>query len=172
MTRAYIRLDPAFDERKEAYPDGPYAALIATLCLAEAQPMRGRFRSVAYLKALLGKRGRHLPYLIEHGDVEVLPDGRPYLVGWDEWQEGDWKVGERVARIRNRRGMSGVRNALGNGGDNGPTVTPTVRTKRLDLSEVSAGGDADKALTSDRASEKGLKPIGALLPGVVERLVS
>ena len=38
MTRAYIRLDPAFDERKESYPDGPYAALIATFCLAEHQP--------------------------------------------------------------------------------------------------------------------------------------
>ncbi len=30
MTRAYIRLDPAFDERKYDYPDGAYAALVAT----------------------------------------------------------------------------------------------------------------------------------------------
>ncbi len=41
MTRHYIRLDPAFDERKESYPDGPYAALIGVLCLSESQPERG-----------------------------------------------------------------------------------------------------------------------------------
>ena len=55
MTRAYIRLDPQFDERKEAYPDGPYRALVACLCLSESQPVRGRFRSMDYLRRLLGK---------------------------------------------------------------------------------------------------------------------
>lgn len=166
MTRAYIRLDPAFDERKESYPDGPYAALIAVLCLAEQQAERGRFRSVDYLKRLLGKRGRHLAYLTAHHDVEELPDGRAYVVGWDEWQEGDWKVGERVSRIRNRRGVNGlrnaVRNATGNGGSNGRP------------SEVSAGADSDKAVTPDRSSgaKHGLKPVGELLPGVLARLES
>ena len=113
MTRAYIRLDPSFDERKYDYPDGPYAALIATFCLAEHQPERGRFRSLDYLTRLLGKRGRHAKYLVDHGDLVELPDGRCYLVGWDEWQEGDWKVGERVARIRGRKGVT-------------PDVTPPV----------------------------------------------
>ena len=65
MSRAYLRLDPGFDEHKESYPDGPYAALICVLCLAESQPFRGRFRSVKYLRALMGKRGRHLAYLIK-----------------------------------------------------------------------------------------------------------
>lgn len=106
MTRAYIRLDPAFDERKESYPDGPYAALIATLCLAEHQPDRGRFRSLDYLARLLGRRGRHVRYLLAHNDVTELPDGRIYVQGWDEWQEGDWKVSERVHRIRARRGVT------------------------------------------------------------------
>jgi hypothetical protein len=106
MPRAYLRLDPAFDERKESYPDGPYAALIATLCLAELQPERGRFRSLDYLSRLLGRRGRHVPYLVEHGDIVLLPDGRPYVEGWDEWQEGDWKVAERVARIRHRKDVT------------------------------------------------------------------
>lgn len=132
MTRAYLRLDPAFDERKESYPDGPYSALIATFCLAESQPERGRFRSEKYLRALLGRRGRHLPYLIEHRDLIALPDGRLYVEGWDEWQEGDWKVGERVARIRNRDRRNGGRNAPGNGSCNGSP------------SEVSAGGDLAK----------------------------
>lgn len=102
MTRAYIRLDPAFDERKADYPDGPYAALIACFCTAELQPLRGSFRSLAYLKVLLGKRGRHVKYLVDHGDLIVLPDGRVYVDGWTEWQEGDWRVGERMARLRHR----------------------------------------------------------------------
>lgn len=118
MTRHYIRLDPAFDERKESYPDGPYAALIGTLCLAEAQPDRGRFRSADYLRRILGKRGRHVPFLIEHGDLAELPDGRVYVDGWDEWQEGDWKVAERVERIRNRVKRNARRNASGNGSGN------------------------------------------------------
>lgn len=108
MPRAYLRLDPAFDERKESYPDGPYAALVATFCLAELQPQRGRFRSLDYLSRMLGKRGRHARYLVEQGDLTILPDGRVYVDGWDEWQEGDWKVSERVARIRDRDKKSGA----------------------------------------------------------------
>lgn len=153
MTRAYIRLDPAFDEHKESYPDGPYAALVATLCLAEHQPERGRFRSTDYLRRLLGRRGRHLAYLLEHGDLLELPDGRVYVDGWDEWQEGDWKVGERVARIRHRARRNGARNAASNGGGNG---RPSDGNS-LD----SAGGSADAgeaklsgALTAGRIPAK------------------
>lgn len=103
MTRAYIRLDPSFDERKCDYPDGAYAALIATLCLAEHQPERGRFRSQRYLAGLLERRGRWVKYLIEHGDLVLLDGGRLYVDGWDEWQEGDVTVGERMRRLRNRK---------------------------------------------------------------------
>jgi hypothetical protein len=149
VTRAYIRLDPSFDERKYDYPDGPYAALIATFCLAEHQPERGRFRSLDYLARLLGKRGRHASYLLEHGDLIKLPDGRCYLVGWDEWQEGDWKVGERVARIRNRK--NGTEQVTP---DVTVHVTPPVTvdvTVPVTPARLSAGGSAgvpsaDKAL--------------------------
>lgn len=103
MTRAYLRLDPAYDEHKESYPDGPYAALIACFCHGEMQPERGRFRNERFLRAILGRRGRHVPYLLVEGDLVRLPDGRLYIDGWDEWQEGDWKVTERVTRIRNRQ---------------------------------------------------------------------
>ncbi len=103
MTRAYLRLDPLFDEHKEGYPDGAYAALVSTFCLAESQPARGRFRNLDYYRRLLGKRGRWARFLIDHDDVTILDDGRIYVVGWDEWQEGDWKVNERVDRIRHRR---------------------------------------------------------------------
>lgn len=115
MTRHYIRLDPGFDERKESYPDGPYAALIATFCLAEAQPERGRFRSADYLRRLLGKRGRHVAFLVDQGDLTILPDERVYVDGWDEWQEGDWKVAERVSRIRARGHRARPCNGPGNG---------------------------------------------------------
>ena len=102
MSRAYLRLDPSFDEHKYRYPDGAYRALIATFCLAETQSTRGHFRDLAYLRGLLGRCGRWARYLLDHGDLVLLTDGRVYVDGWAEWQEGDHTVGERVARIRNR----------------------------------------------------------------------
>lgn len=104
MTRAYIRLDPGFADRKVDYPDGPHAALIDCFCFAETQMTRGRFRDIRILRALLGRRGRWVQYLVDHGDLSILPDGRVYVDGWDEWQEGDWKVNERVQLIRGRHG--------------------------------------------------------------------
>lgn len=142
MPRAYLRLDPSFDERKEAYPDGPYAALIATFCLAEHQPQRGRFRSREYLARLLGKRGRHVPYLLEHGDIVAQPDGRIYVEGWDEWQEGDWKVAERVARIRERKRGNDGGNGPGNGVANAD-VTPDVTVARYGDGGGGSGGVAE-----------------------------
>lgn len=103
MTRAYLRLDPEFAERKRDYPDGPYRALIDTLCAAEAEPKRGYFRSMAVLRAVLGRSARHVAFLFTHRDLEQLPDGRIYVVGWEEWQEGNWQVAERMRRVRERR---------------------------------------------------------------------
>src|SRR4029077_185440 len=128
------------------YPDGAYAALVGTLCLAEHQPLRGKFRSADYLGRLLGKRGRWVKFLLERGDLMNLPDGKVYVVGWDEWQEGDWKVGERVRRIRTRR-----------------RVTADV-TVPVTVGRNSAGGGADLAVVGDDKSfdetmaELGVKP--------------
>lgn len=144
MTRHYIRLDPAFDERKESYPDGPYAALIGALCLAESQPERGRFRSADYLRRLLGKRGKHVAYLIDHGDVVTLSDGRVYIDGWDEWQEGDWKVAERVARIRQRSHHA----RPGNGACNGRVTVPDTAPRQNVA--VRSGAEQSGALTDRR----------------------
>jgi hypothetical protein len=116
MTRAYLRLDPGFFEKKvfeQEYPPAAAMALVGVFCLAEHQPERGRFRNERVLKALLGQYARWVPYLKEHGDIVVLADGRVYPPGWDEWQEGDWKVGERVKRIRGRR--NGQHRDNGNG---------------------------------------------------------
>jgi len=115
-TRAYLRLDPQFRRKKEAYPDGALAAYILMLCAAEGQPRRGRFESVSILRAFLGvKRRRWVPFLLDHHDLieaskhrcPSCPAGDPmpgelYVDGWDEWQEGDFTVAERVARFRRK----------------------------------------------------------------------
>lgn len=139
MPRAYLRLDPGYDEHKESYPDGPYAALIATFCHGEMQPERGRFRNERFLRAILGKRGKHVPYLIAHGDLVHLPDGRLYIDGWDEWQEGDWKVTERVTRIRSRK-RSDVTPAV--------TVGVTPRVTALRKSVSGSGAELSGALAT------------------------
>lgn len=148
MSRAYIRLDPGFDEHKYEYPDSAYSALVATLCLAELQPERGRFRSAEYLRRLLGKRGKSVGYLMEHKDLIELPDGRVYVEGWDHWQEGDWKVTERVQRIRARRG-----NGAANGG-----VTVDVTPPRLDSGAARSG-----AVTAEQSGADGRDDLEAFL---------
>jgi hypothetical protein len=120
MARAYLRLDPAFYEKKleQGYPLAAIGALCGVLCLAELQPARGRFRDLAVLKALLGpSASRQVPFLVEHGDL--IPEGsRIYVDGWDEWQEGDVTVKERMVRVRNRK--------AGRNGDRNPDRIPTV----------------------------------------------
>jgi hypothetical protein len=101
--RAYLRLDPNLPDRKGGYPDGAYRAYIDTLCFAEQQPQRGRFRSRRLLSVLLEKRAKWIPYLISHGDLTETDTGKLYVDGWDEWQEGDVTVSERMRRLRARR---------------------------------------------------------------------
>ena len=107
MSRAYVRFDPAFFERKaieQHYPLAAVAALAGCICLGESQTPRGHFRDERLLKALLGPAGRWVAYLIERGDlVRPKGNGQLYLDGWEEWQEGDWQVKERMARVRNRK---------------------------------------------------------------------
>jgi hypothetical protein len=100
--RAYLRLDPNFGDKKAAYPDGAFRAYIEVLCFAEQQHPRGVFRSRKLLAVLLDKRARWIPYLTAQGDIEEVPTGQIVVDGWTEWQEGDWKVHERIGRIRNK----------------------------------------------------------------------
>jgi hypothetical protein len=100
MGRAYLRLDPMLRRRKRDYPDGAFRAFVEALCAAEGQPRRGRFESRGLLRVLLEKRGRWIPYLIENGDLVENDDGELYVDGWDQWQEGDLKVSERMALVR------------------------------------------------------------------------
>jgi hypothetical protein len=106
VSRAYLRLDPRAYEKKviqQGYPLPLFAAFVGALCESEHQPDRGRYRSERVLRATLEEAARHIPELIRRGDLVPQPDGSLYVDGWDEWQEGDWKVAERVRRIRDRR---------------------------------------------------------------------
>jgi len=100
VSRAYLRLDPNLPDHKGDYPDGAGFAFVLTLCLAEQQPKRGRFKSDRLLKVLLERRGRWVPWLVEHGDLIRNEDGELYVDGWDQWQEGDLRVAERMALVR------------------------------------------------------------------------
>lgn len=112
--RAYLRYSPkAFHDKVVVggYPPGAFAAFCALLCLGEEQPERGRFRSERLLRLLLDEPeegvkvgwGKWVKYLLEHGDLVRLDRGVLYIAGWDEWQEGDFTVAERVARLRRKR---------------------------------------------------------------------
>lgn len=115
--RAYHRVDPLMDERKSHYTPAQLGAFLKVQLMGGRQTHRGRFRSVEALRhALPEAYARVVPFLLEEGDLVVQPDGTVYIDGWDEWQEGDVTVGERMARLRNRK-----RNEQRN-----PTVTPPV----------------------------------------------
>jgi hypothetical protein len=95
LPKAYLRIDPNIDQAKPGY----LATFMRMLCAAHRQPIRGRFKSRQLLEQLLGKAnaGR----VIAEGDVRLIgKTGSWYVVGWDEWQEGDVTVGERQRRIR------------------------------------------------------------------------
>lgn len=153
MSRAYIRLDPGFFERKvieQEYAPGEAMALVGAFCLAEQQTPRGRFRNERVLRALLGQYGRHVPSLVARGDLVVLEDRRVYIEGWDEWQEGDVTVKERMARIRNRNRR---RNP-----DRNPTVPPRLGSSstssqrdEAELTPAPAGRGRRKDGTNPRA---------------------
>jgi hypothetical protein len=140
MPRSYLRLDPHFYERKalrQGYPPGAVAALVGCLCLAETQPERGRFRDRRVLSVLLGPSARWIPFLVDHGDlIEQAAFPRLYVDGWDEWQEGDVTVRERMERMRNRpRGVTPAVTA---------PVTVGVTTHRQTDSVIAGAVSGDK----------------------------
>lgn len=95
MPRAYIRVDPNLDQ----HPD-PLGMLLL-LCAGARQAERGRFKDQAVLVRTVGRS--RAAAMVRRFDVETLGDGRVYIVGWDEWQEGDHTVAERMKRMRARR---------------------------------------------------------------------
>ncbi len=91
------------DERKGHYSPAQFGAFLKVQLVAGRQTRRGWFRSVASLKAILpSSYVKHVDFLIAEGDL-IGRDGGLYFDGWDEWQEGDITVGERMSRLRNRK---------------------------------------------------------------------
>jgi hypothetical protein len=95
LPKAYLRMSPNLD----AHPDP--GAMVILMCWANRQLPRGHFKTLDALRGALGVK--RLKQCLDRGDLVRRRNGRYYLDGWDEWQEGDFTVGERVARLRNRR---------------------------------------------------------------------
>ncbi len=101
LPRAYLRIDPAL-----AFTHPRADLFLRLLCLANVQPARGRFRDWTLLCSLFGESD--VKFLRDRGDVVREESDRWYVTGWDEWQEGDVEVGERMRRMRAKRRNSGV----------------------------------------------------------------
>lgn len=138
--RAYHRVDPLMDERKSHYSPAQLGTFLKVQLLAGRQTHRGRFRSAqALVGALPAAYGKHVPFLVEQGDLVTLADGTLYLDGWDEWQEGDITVRDRMARLRNRKRHTTVT----------PTVTPTVTRPSPTAIRVGVGVGVEEDIPPD-----------------------
>lgn len=102
LPRAYLRIDPNIDQ---VYPE-LRSTFVGLLCAAHRQPARGRFRDRRLLEALCGRA--YVGRAFARGDVVEQTDATVYVVGWDEWQEGDMTVADRMRRMRDRRKRNAV----------------------------------------------------------------
>ena len=133
MPRAYLRIDPNLDQ----HPD-PLGMLLL-LCAGARQAERGHFRDRAVVVRTIG--ATRTKALIGRRDIVELADGRWYIEGWDEWQEGDYTVGERMKRMRARRKRS-------------VSVTPATVPPSPSRNDVTT--DASKEITSSESSSYGV----------------
>lgn len=182
MPRSYFRTLPDLYERKAfgtsshpPYPPAALACFVGVLCFGEQQPERGRFKSRRLLAVLLeGPRGegramaRQIAFLIEQGDLIEQADGSLYIEGWDELQEGNWQVVERMSRYRARlRAVTpvvtdGVTPYVTVGSVTPPSRVEAVSGKRLAVS--GKRGTADKPHTPRQAVHGWLADHGASPP--------
>lgn len=107
LPKAYLRIDPNLDSTHPAPGD-----MIALLCAANRQPSRGYFKSEEIARVALGRPLFNRS--VARGDLRKNSVGY-HVEGWEEWQEGDVNVGERMRRLRERQ-RNGGRNADRNGG--------------------------------------------------------
>lgn len=115
--RAYLRMLPNIDQ----HPDP--LAMLRAMCAAARQPQRGRFREPIVLERAVGRKAYKL--LVERGDVvPANPGPGVYLEGWDELQEGDMTVAERMRRYRKRKRDAKV-TSISSPDRNGVTTTAT-----------------------------------------------
>lgn len=100
LPKAYLRIDPNLDQHPEA------EGMLFLICAAARQARRGYFTR-AVVDRILGRK-RADRFVAPRGqgktpDLIEVEDGSLYLAGWDEWNEGDLTVGERMKRVRDRR---------------------------------------------------------------------
>ena len=94
LPKAYLRIDPNIDAKHPSPGD-----MIALMCAANRQPKRGVFKTPKLAEHVLGRS--LYKRCVERGDLIQNGVG-VYVDGWEEWQEGDWTVGERMTRLRHR----------------------------------------------------------------------
>jgi hypothetical protein len=94
LPRAYLRMSPNLDQ----HPDP--LGMVMLMCAAARQPERGRFKDRRVLERVVGRK--RLTEMRARADVVAVAGGY-YVEGWDEWQEGDMTVSERMRRLRARR---------------------------------------------------------------------
>lgn len=154
LPRAYLRMSPNLDQHPD--PEG----MVLLLCAAARQPQRGRFRDRSVLARVLGPA--RLKRFIARGDVVELQGGVWYAEGWDEWQEGDYTVGERQRRIRERKRATSVTESRTSNGD----VTPSALLDRAAPSEAiddRRSDESDEGLTRP-SSSRGARALSLVDP--------
>lgn len=104
LPKAYLRISPDLDQHED--PE----AMVLLICAANRQTPRGRFKSRAIVERVIGRK--RFAECVRRSDLVRIADGAWYLDGWDEWQEGDHTVGERMRRLRAKRAASHSRNGV------------------------------------------------------------
>lgn len=175
--KAYIRVDPLIDEHKSDYTPAQLGTFLKVLALASRGKYRGRFRSRRALVGLLpAAYVRQLPHLFAEGDLIEQPDGEVYVDGYDEWQEGDLTVRERMARLRNRQrnndrnvnrngtvtGPQPRRNADRNQPRNAAVTQPSPTVNAIDRESLSGDSHTDVGTDTDVDSQGVQRPGRAL----------
>jgi len=140
MPRAYLRIDPNLDQ----HPD-PLGMLLL-LCAGARQAERGHFKDRAVVVRAIGVA--RTTALIARNDISQLPDGRWYIEGWDEWQEGDYTVGERMKRMRARRRRNPSVTAVTVPSSPPRNVVTTDASTEKTLSSYLSTGDGDEDFPS------------------------
>jgi hypothetical protein len=149
LPKAYLRISPDLDQHEDPL------VMVILICAANRQPRRGRFKSTAIVERLVGRK--RFRECVVRGDL--IHEGTAwYLDGWDEWQEGDHTVGDRMARLRARRGVGSNRELSAY-----PDRIPASEaSRRLGVRRLGASSNEDKV--------PGLRPIGYAAERVVTGL--
>lgn len=94
--KAYLRMSPNLDQ----HPDP--LAMVKAMCAANRQPERGLFREAVVLERAVGRKAYKA--MVQRGDIKPAdPAPGIILAGWDDWQEGDLTVAERMRRMRAKK---------------------------------------------------------------------